>query len=125
MSQKDDPTTRAVLGAFGLAAKSGFAAIAGASAYVADKRKVPPEVQLRQLGTRPIWGEKIVGAACTACGVLNEEDSDICFHCGVEIIDTTSVENNTGSLSEQLPAAIKSKVEDSIKQLREQYGSDS
>lgn len=125
MSQKNDPTARAVEGALGLLGKSAFAAIAGAGAYVADKLKVSPEDQLRQLGTRPIWGEEIVGVACTACGVLNEEDTGICFYCGATI-DATNADKNATSVTEQITSTvIKSKVADSVKKIKDQYGTES
>jgi hypothetical protein len=113
MSQKKDPTAQAIEGAASLIGKGLFAAAAGTTALIAKKLQVPPEEQLRKLGSPPVWGQEIVAVPCNTCETLNETDAEICFHCGSAINYKADSESNPGE--QIIPSEIKSKLNESIK----------
>ena len=120
MSQKNDPVAQAMEGTASIIGKGLFAAFAGTTAFIAKKLQVPPEKQLRQLGTRPVWGEQIIGIPCLTCEELNEPDAEICFHCGEVMTNTVGLMNNTENDGEQITLdLIKSRALESINKIQE------
>lgn len=125
MSQKKDPTAQAIEGAASMIGKGLFAAAAGTTAFIAKKLQVPPEKQLRQLGTRPVWGEQIFGIPCLNCEEFNEPDAEICYHCGEVMTNTVGLMSNSGSDGEQITLDhIRARAVESINIIHERWESE-
>ena len=125
MSQKDDPVARAMEGTASVIGRGLFAAAAGTTAFIAKKLQVPPEKQLRQLGTRPFWGEEIIGIPCLTCESLNEPDAEICFQCGEVMTNTAGHMSNTENDGERITLDfIRSRALESINKIQEQSDSE-
>lgn len=121
MSQKKDPTAQTIEGAASIIGKGLFAAAAGTTAFIAKKLQVPPEKQLRQLGTRPVWGEEIIGIPCLTCETFNEPDAEICFQCGGVMSNTVGLMSNTANDGERITLdLIRSRALESINKIQEQ-----
>lgn len=85
MSQRKQDGTEELLGCLGMLL---FGAIAAPIAYLFQSQQKPPEVQLRELDLPTAWGVRIPAITCGQCQTVNDQEEEICSHCGAVLPST-------------------------------------